>query len=267
MKTIFEVNDVVLHIPDSFVGMINACDYAEDKYNLIGNNGEVVEDVKGEDIILCASGEVLDKIVNDACKFDQLLYWGNGLYGATLSEIKEKGYEATADEFTVLSKKAWDTCMNAGIKIGKGFFASFPKEVEGDKVSGPYVFNEMGDITNPISGQKVSIVCLVRALNRGMVVIDAAEALKKIGFVPEEQNTTEVKVVSAVPEQKKRCHSRKPAAARNQAAEVFADYNSKNYSIKELAEKYKTSMSTIFRIVKKERNDLHKRMQSAINAA
>ena len=243
MKTIFEVNDVVLHTPDSFVGMINACDYAEDKYNLIGNNGEVVEGVKGEDIILCASGEVLDKIVNDACKFDQLLYWGNGLYGATLSEIKEKGYEATADEFTVLSKKAWDTCMNAGIKIGKGFFASFPKEVEGDKVSGPYVFNEMGDITNPISGQKVSIASLVRAINKGMVVLDAA------------------------PEQKKRCHSRKPAAARNQAAEVFADYNSKNYSIKELAEKYKTSMSTIFRIVKKERNDLHKRMQSAINAA
>lgn len=268
MKTIFEVNDVVLHLPDSFVGMVNACDYAENKYNIIGKDGEIVEGVKEENLVLFASGAVLDKVVNDACKFDQLLYWGNGLCGATLSEIEEKGYKATADEFTVLSKKAWDTCMNAGIKIGKGFFASFPKGAKGDKISGPYVFDEVGDITNPISGQKMDITNLVHAIKRGMVVVDAAEALKKIGFVPEtSQVQVQADVISTDKKRKVSHHSRQPSAARGKATEIFADYSSKQYSVKQLADKYNTSMSTIFRILRQERNNLRKRMQSAIDAA
>ncbi len=261
MKTIFEVNDIVMHIPDCFVGKIIACDYAKGTYDIKGKGEEVIKGAKGEDVLLFAAGEVLDDIVDKTCKFDQLLYWGNGLCGATLNELKAKGYKPMSKEFSVLSKKAWDTCMNAGIKIGKGFFASFPKEVDGDRISGPYIFDEMGDTTNPISGQKVDIATLIRAINRGMVVVDAAEALKKIGFVPEEQ------AVAAPKKKEYKYYSRKPSAARDKAAEVFADYSSHKYSVKELANKYNTSMSTIFRIVKKEQNDLRKRMQSAIDAA
>jgi hypothetical protein len=268
MKTIFEVNDVVLHLPDSFVGMINACDYAENKYNIIGKDGEIVEGVKAEDIVLCASGAMLDKIVNDACKFDQLLYWGNGLCGATLSELEEKGYKATADEFTVLSKKAWNTCMSAGIKIGKGFFVRFPEEKGEDPINGPYVLDEKGDYTNPISGKGGDITDLVRAINRGVVILDAAEELKKIGFVPENsQAQVQANVVNTDKKRKVSHHSSQPSAARGKATEIFADYSSKQYSVKQLADKYNASMSTIFRILRQERNNLRKRMQSAIDAA
>jgi hypothetical protein len=280
MKIVYQPGDEVYCVNNGRIFTVSAYNETTGMYNLKSDNLDA-NDISEEYLapVMLNKADVT-RWLGAQFGLDSMLFWPKSSNTPkTKDDLLKEGY-ALEDilcndcELVKVPVTLWKKCEAAGVVADKEFFID--SGAEGDYPRGPFVFRN-GILSSALKPEiEYNIDSLANLIEAGEKVVDAEEALGKMGFIRSErkknsmaviQDNTQPKKNDTVSDTNNASYPRKVSEAHSQAAEIFSDYNTGEYSIRALAKKYNTSISTTYRIIKKEQSNLRSRMQSAIDAA
>lgn len=273
MKIVYQPGDEVYCVNNGRIFTVSAYNETTGMYNLKSDNLDA-NDIPEE----CLTPVILNKAdvirwLGAQFGLDSMLFLPKSSNTPkTKDDLLREGYtleDILCDdcELVKVPVMLWKKCEAAGIVVDKEFFID--SGAEGECPRGPFVFRN-GILSSALKPEiEYNIDSLVNLIEAGEKVVDAEEALGKMGFIRSERKKNSMAVIqdNTQSDTNNASYPRKVSEAHSQAAEIFSDYNTGEYSIRALAKKYNTSISTTYRIIKKEQSNLRSRIQSAIDAA